>query len=243
MIEAFLWGLLGGSSLVVGGVLALVVNWSPKVIALVMAFGSGVLISAVAFDLVAEAWPESGSGLAAASVAAGALVFFGADLAISRTGVPRRRRAATDSATTAAMVIVAGAALDGIPESAAIGATLTSAGGISVTFVAAVFLSNIPESLSSSAGLRRAGRSPAAITTLWLIIAAVSAVAAGLGHLLVAHSPHEVVGAIKGFAAGAVLTMVASTMLPEAHERGGPFTALVTTAGFLCAVALGGVPG
>lgn len=106
-----------------------------------------------------------------------------------------------------------------------------------------MFLSNIPESLSSSAGLRRAGRSPAAITTLWLIIAAVSAVAAGLGYVLVAHSPHEVVGAIKGFAAGAVLTMVASTMLPEAHERGGPFTALVTTAGFLCAVALGGVPG
>lgn len=238
-----LWGLLGGSSLVVGGVLALVTRWSPRLIALVMAFGSGVLISAVAFDLVAEAWPESGALLAAGAVAAGALAFFGCDLAISSTGVPRRRRASANHASAAAMVIVAGAALDGIPESAAIGATLTGAGGISVTFVAAVFLSNIPESLSSSAGLREAGRSPAAITGLWLVIAVVSAVAAGLGYLLVQHSPHEVVGAIKGFAAGAVLTMVASTMLPEAHERGGPVTALVTTAGFLAAVALGGVPG
>lgn len=243
MLEAVLWGLVGGSSLVLGGVLALVTTWSTKAIALVMAFGSGVLISAVSFDLVAEAWPESGGLVAGATLGGGALVFFAADLAISRSGAPRRRRATADHASAAAMVIVAGAALDGIPESAAIGATLSGAGAVSATFVLAVFLSNIPESLSSSAGLRRAGRSARAIVGLWLGIAAVSAVAAGVGYLLVAHSPPEVVGGIRGFAAGAVLTMVASTMLPEAHENGGPITALVTTAGFLSAVALGGVPG
>jgi len=241
MIESALWGLLGGSSLVVGGVLALVRTWSARTIALVMAFGSGVLISAVAFELVAEAWPETGlvTGIA---MAVGALVFFGADVVISRTGAPRRRRSST-SAGAAAMVIVAGAALDGIPESAAIGATLTDAGGVSVAFVLAVFLSNIPESMSSSAGLRRSGRSARGILLLWLVIAVVSAVASGLGYLLVAGAPAEVVGGIRGFAAGAVLTMVASTMLPEAHDEGGPVTALVTTAGFVVAVAIGGVPG
>ncbi|WP_291414215.1 ZIP family zinc transporter [Actinophytocola sp.] len=243
MIESALWGFVGGSALVLGGVLALVTSWSTRAIALVMAFGSGVLISAVSFDLVAEAWPESGGLVAGAALAGGALVFFAADLAISRTGLPRRRRATADHASAAAMVIVAGAVLDGIPESAAIGATLSGAGGVSATFVIAVFLSNIPESLSSSAGLRRTGRSGWAIVGLWLVIAVVSAVAAGLGYLLVTHSPPEVVGAIRGFAAGAVLTMVASTMLPEAHDEGGPVTALVTTAGFLAAVALSGVPG
>lgn len=240
MWEAALWGLVGGSALVVGGGLALVGRWPAKAVALVMAFGSGVLISAVAFDLVAEAWPVGG-WVAGGSLAAGALVFFGCDVLISGTGLPRRRRSSADHAGTAAMVIVAGAALDGIPESAAIGSTLVGAGGISATFVVAVFLSNIPESLSSSAGLRAAGRSVRSILLLWLGIAVISAVAAGLGYLLVTHSPPEVVGGIQGFAAGAVLTMVASTMLPEAHEEGGSVTALVTTAGFLCAVALGGV--
>jgi ZIP family zinc transporter len=241
VIESALWGLVGGSALVLGGVLALVMSWPPRVVALVMAFGSGVLISAVSFDLVAEAWPESGGLIAGAAIAGGAVVFFGCDVAISRTGLTRRRRSSAGDAS-AALVIVAGAALDGIPESAAIGATLTT-GGISATFVLAVFLSNIPESLSSSAGLRRAGRSGRSIVALWLVIAVVSAVAAGLGYLLVQHSPPEVIGAIRGFAAGAILTMVASTMLPEAHEEGGPVTALVTTAGFLAAVAIGGVPG
>lgn len=241
MIEAALWGLLGGSSLVVGAVLALATTWSARAIALVMAFGSGVLISAVAFDLVAEAWPESGGLVTGGALAAGALTFFACDLAISRTGVPRRRRASADHGTTAALVIVVGAALDGIPESAAIGATLSDAGGVSLTFVLAVFLSNIPESLSSSAGLRRSGRSVGSIVVLWTVIAALSAVAAGLGWLLVANSAPAVIGGIQGFAAGAVLTMVASTMLPEAHDQGGPVTALVTTAGFLAAVALGGV--
>ena len=240
MIESALWGLLGGSSLVLGGALALVATWSVRMIALVMAFGSGVLISAVSFDLVAEAWPESGGLVTGTALAAGALVFFGCDMAISRTGLTRRRRSMAGE-SSAAMVIVAGAALDGIPESAAIGATVSGA-GVSVTFVLAVFLSNIPESLSSSAGLRRAGRSGRAILGLWLLIATVSAVAAALGYVVVTNSAPEVVGAIRGFAAGAVLTMVASTMLPEAHDEGGPFTALVTTAGFLCAVALGGIP-
>lgn len=239
MWAAALWGLVGGSALLLGGVLALVRNWSQQVIALVMAFGSGVLISAVAFDLVAEAWPDSGALVTGLSVAAGALVFFGCDVWISGTGLPRRRRATADHAGTAALVIVAGAALDGVPESAAIGSTLID-GGIGATFVLAVFLSNIPESLSSSAGLRAAGRSTRSILLLWTGIAVLSAVAAGLGYLLVTHSPHAVVGGIQGFAAGAVLTMVASTMLPEAHEQGGAATALLTTAGFLCAVVLGG---
>ncbi|HEY7598175.1 MAG TPA: ZIP family zinc transporter [Actinophytocola sp.] len=241
MIESALWGLVGGASLVLGGVLALLRTWSPRAIALVMAFGSGVLISAVSFELVAEAWPAAGV-VTGVAMAVGALVFFGFDVVLSRRGAPRRRRA-TAAPAAAAMVIVAGAALDGIPESMAIGSTLTDAGGVSIAFVLAVFLSNIPESMSSSAGLRRSGRSARRIVGLWVIIAVVSAVAAGLGYLIVAGAPPEFVGAIRGFAAGAVLTMVASTMLPEAHDEGGPVTALVTTAGFIVAVAIGGVPG
>ncbi|HEV2781787.1 MAG TPA: ZIP family zinc transporter [Actinophytocola sp.] len=240
MLEATLWGLLGGSSLVLGGVLGLFTRWSPRAIALVMAFGSGVLFSSVAFDLVAESWVDDGGWVTGTALAAGAAVFFGCDLWVSRTGVPRRRRATADHGGAAAMVIVVGAALDGIPESAAIGATLLDPAGISAAFVLAVFLSNIPESLSSSVGLRRAGHGRRAIVLLWAGIAVLSALAAGVGYLAITGMPHGLVGAIKGFAAGAVLTMIASTMLPEAHERGGPPTALVTTAGFLVALIVGG---
>lgn len=239
MLQATLWGLVGGSSLVLGGLIGLFTRPAGRVIALVMAFGSGVLFSSVAFDLVLESWADTGGWITGSALAAGALVFFGCDIAVSRAGGARRRRAGADHRGTAARVIVVGAALDGIPESAAIGATLLDAGGISTAFVLAVFLSNVPESLSSSVGLRRAGHHRRAIILLWTLIALVSALAAGLGYLVISHAPHGFVGAVKGFAAGAVLTMIASTMLPEAHDEGGPVTALVTTAGFLCAVALG----
>ena len=232
------WGLLGASSLVLGALLGLLVRWPPRVVALVLAFGSGTLISTVAFDLVEESWATSGGWVTGGALAAGALAFCAGDVAVSRAGVPRRRRTRADHSRATATVLVVGALLDGVPESAAIGATVSQQ-GVSWAFLAAVFLSNIPESLSSAVGMRSGGRPRHRILLLWVVIVFASGLAAALGYLSVAVSPPPLVDAIRSFAAGAVLTMVSSTMLPEAHEQGGPVTALLTTAGFLTAVALG----
>jgi ZIP family zinc transporter len=129
--------------------------------------------------------------------------------------------------------------LDGIPESAVIGVSLLDGGAVGVAVVAAVFLSNIPESMSAAVGLRRAGHSTVWILTLWLAVAAMSAAAAAAGYALLDGTSAGTVAAVQAFAAGAILTMLADTMMPEAFEDSGPAVGLVTCAGFIAAFLLG----
>ena len=128
--------------------------------------------------------------------------------------------------------------LDGIPESAAIGISLIEGGGVGIALVAAVFLSNVPEGLSSAAGMKQAGRSPAYVLGLWGAVTLASTLAALLGYLFLDGASGNVVAFIQSFAAGAILTMLASTMMPEAYEDGGPVVGVVTTVGFLMAFVL-----
>src|SRR5215213_4822817 len=208
-----------------------------------MAFGAGVLISALAFELTAEAYRAGGLDSTAAGLALGSLVFFGGDRVLDRMGGADRKRSAGPSAggaaAGAAAGIVLGAVLDGIPESVAIGVSLLEGGGVSVAVVVAVFLSNVPESLSAATGLR-ATRSPAWILRLWTTVAVVSALAAAIGHEVLGGASPEWVAGIQAFAAGAILTMLADTMIPEAFESEGrsPFTGVVTTLGFALAALL-----
>lgn len=134
-----------------------------------------------------------------------------------------------------------GAILDGVPESVAIGVTLLDGGGVGVSVVAAVFLSNVPESLSAAVGLRSAGRSARWILTLWLAVSVISAGAAAAGYGLLGGAPPATVGAVQAFAAGAILTMLADTMMPEAFENAGNTVGLLTCAGFISAFLLGHV--
>ena len=136
----------------------------------------------------------------------------------------------TASASGAALVL--GALLDGIPESAAIGISLLDGAGVSTAMVAAVFLSNVPESMSASTGLRASGRSTTWILTLWAAVAAASTLSAVLGYALLGDAPAATVGFIQTFAAGAILTMLADTMLPEAVEHAGRLVGIVTVLGF-----------
>ena len=188
MLEAGLWGLVGGLALVLGALIALA---APKKlvgkrpVAYVMAFGAGVLISAVAFDLTEEAIELGGGDAAAIGLAGGALTFFFGDRIVERKGGRNHRRGggSSDPGDGDPGGIVLGALLDGIPESAAIGLTLLSGGGVSVSFITAVFISNLPESISASVGLER-DHSRRWIIGLWLGIAVASAVAAALGYLV-----------------------------------------------------------
>lgn len=238
MIEAGLWGFVGGFSLILGAIAGLVLPVGTRTIALVMAFGSGVLISALSFELADEAFTIGGTDALALGLAGGALTFFAGDWLIDRSGGQHRKRSSGKQADGGAGGIVLGAVLDGIPESVAIGVSLLGGTGVSVAVVVAVFLSNIPESMSAAVGLQKAGRSGLWIMGLWAGVTAVSTMAAMVGFGLLGDAGGNTLGVIQAFAAGAILTMLADTMMPEAFEDGGPVIGVVTVLGFALAYLL-----
>ena len=232
MLAAAGWGLLGGVALVLGAAIGLMARPSQRTIAVIMAFGAGVLISALTFELTEEAFRRGGALAVSGGLAAGALAFFAADWLVDRRGGSDRKRSGGQQAGGSAPAIVIGALMDGIPESAAIGLTLIEGGGVGVPVVAAVFLSNLPESISAARGLRVAGHRPSRIVALWVAVALISGLAAALGYGLLDSASPLLVGAVQAFAAGAILTMLADTMMPEAFEHGGGVVGLVTVGGF-----------
>lgn len=211
---------------------------SQRLISIVMSLGAGVLISSVAFDLMDESFRRGGFDATAIGLVSGTLVYFAANLVVDHAGGQHRKRSQGQQAGGSAMAITIGALLDGIPESAAIGISLIEGGAVGLVFVAAVFLSNIPEGLSAAAGMKKAGHSTPYVLGLWGAVAVVSALSALLGYLFLAGASGNIIAAIQSFAAGAILTMLASTMLPEAHEEGGSVVGVVTTLGFLAAFFL-----
>jgi zinc transporter, ZIP family len=238
VLEAAFWGGVGGAALLIGAFAGLKFAASQRTIGLVMGFGAGVLISALSFELTDEAFRVGGADAVSIGLALGALTFFGGDWIIDHHGGNHRKRSGGQQAGGASMAIVLGALLDGIPESVAIGVSLLGGGGVGVAVVAAVFLSNVPESLSAATGLQKAGHSTGWILRLWLAVAVVSAVAAAVGYGVLGGASDNLVAAIQAFAAGAILTMLADTMMPEAFENGGAVVGLVTVLGFSLAFLL-----
>jgi ZIP family zinc transporter len=237
--EAFAWGAFGGAALIVGALAGLWLPFSPRLVGVVMAVGAGVLISAVAFDLVEEAVETAhGERGVALGLAAGALTFFAGDWWIDRMGGADRKSMEGPQEEGSGLAIVLGAVLDGIPESIVLGLTLVAGGEVSVAFLAAVFISNLPEGLAGSTGLRASGWTTGRIVALWTGVALVSGLAALAGFGLFDSAPAGTVAFVLAFAGGAVLTMLADTMMPEAFDKAGPLVGLFTTAGFAVAFAL-----
>jgi ZIP family zinc transporter len=241
MAAAFGWGTLAASSLVIGAIIALLFHMSLRVIGLIMGFGAGVLISAVAFDLVEEAAEKaSGSGWAIAGIFTGCGVFFGGDWLIDRMGGADRKDATggDDEGGGSALSIVLGTVLDGVPESMVIGLTIYEGGAVGAAYLAAVFISNLPESISSTSGLLTGGWKKARILWMWIGITLVSALASLLGYSLFQDSSPDTVAFVLAFAAGAIITMLADTMMPEAFKHGGKLVGVVTTLGFAVAFTI-----
>jgi len=233
---AFFWGLLAASSLILGGAVAIYFRVSLRTIGLVMGFGAGVLISAVAFDLVGEAvGMASGHGWAVAGIFAGCGVFAGGDWLIDRAGGANRKSAQGAGTDNSALAIVLGTVLDGIPESIVIGLTLYEGGAVGAAYLTAVFISNVPEAVSSTSGLVASGFRRSRILLMWTAIALVSALASLFGYVAFRHASPDVVAFVLAFAGGAILTMLADTMMPEAYEHGGKLVGVVTTLGFTVA--------
>ncbi|MET1133857.1 MAG: ZIP family zinc transporter [Aeromicrobium sp.] len=242
-IEAGLWGLLAGGALVIGAAIAWFVDVPRRVVASVMAFGAGVLISALAFDLVDEAEEMGGLTPTALGFLVGAIVYVAANLVLARHGARHRKRSGAeqvseDEQAGSGTAIAIGALLDGVPESVVLGLSLLGGGGVGVSVLAAIFVSNLPEGLSSAAGMKRNGRSARYVFGVWGGIAVASGLAAMAGCLLLDDASPTTIAAITASAAGAILAMVADTMIPEAFERTHLYVGLLATIGFLCAFTI-----
>ena len=241
---ALVWGLVSGSALLLGSAIGLYAHLSRRTVAGIMAFGSGILISVIAFNLMDEAFDRGGLFPAAGGFLAGAALFTFASVLISRSGARHRKRARpVDVEARNAKAITIGTIMDDIPESIVIGVSLIDGEGVALVTVIAIFLSNIPEALSSSAGMKAAGRKPAHIFMLWAAIMGLSGLLSLFGYVAFSDVPPQAVAIIQTAAAGALLAMLADTMIPEAfaetHDAAGFIAALGFLAGFALSHGLG----
>jgi ZIP family zinc transporter len=235
-LTAGLWGALSASSLLIGAACAIWLRPSNRIVGLVMGFGSGTLISALAYELVPEA--TKGDFPVVLGLATGALTFFFADWIIDGRGGAHRKSIASTEQAGAGLAIFLGTLLDGIPESLVLGMSLARGGTLGVAFLVAVVISNLPEGMAGTASMEGAGMTRKTIFGMWVALVLISAVAAALGYALVKREVGVEGGGVDAFAAGAMLTMLADTMMPEAFEHGGKAVGLVTVLGFVVATAL-----
>ena len=209
---------------------------SNRTIGIVMGFGAGALISAICYELIPESIMK-GAGMAGA-FALGAMVFFAGDWVVDRRGGSERKDIAGAQAGGSGAAIFVGTLLDNVPESIILGMSVAFGGAVNVAFMAAVFVSNLPEGVAGTINLEAAGYSRRRILGLWVMLVILSAACAGLGCALLRTLPGADGRYAQAFAAGAMLTMLADAMMPEAFEHGGKLVGLFTVLGFLVAAVL-----
>lgn len=240
MGSAFFWGAAGGISLVAGALLVFVVPIGRALLGSIMAFGAGVLISAVAFELFEDAVDNTnGDWSVALGMFSGAIVFFAGDWLIDNMGGRHRKSVEPQSDDANSKAILLGTVLDGVPESVVIGVGLLKGTGVSVAMVTAVFLSNLPESISSTTGLYASGWRRRKLLLMWGAVTLAAGLASLAGYTLLDGAPDESVAFVQSFAAGALLTMLADEMMPKAFELEGKLVGLLTTLGFAVSFAIG----
>jgi ZIP family zinc transporter len=226
VLNVILFGLAASSALVIGAVAG--AYWTPPkpLLASALAFASGALITALAFDLFQESF-ERGAWLSAIGLLLGAATFVAADELLDRyiEGA---------SGSVSAFALLAGVTLDGIPENMALGVSLLETSGAgALTLLVAIFFSNLPEALGGAVGMRQQGRSRRFAIGVWSATAVVLAAAVVLGNFALSGMGEGPLAVLLSFAGGAVLASLADTLMPDAYKEGGKWVAFATTAGFL----------
>lgn len=239
MFNVFLIGLLSTSSLVIGGIIAYRFSLSKRTIGIVMGFGAGALISAVSYELIFEAVSTAKrSGFPAFGLFAGALTFFLADYVISRFNPSKLRTAVSTGHSALIVPMVLAIILDGIPESIVIGLGISEYGTASTAMLVAIFISNLPEAIAGSTGMKESGWSSTKIILFWFSIALFCAFSCVLGFTLFSEASARWMAFINSFAGGAILMMLANSMIPEAYKNGGKLAGVFTILGFFTSVAI-----
>ena len=282
MWEAVLFGVLACSSLAIGGVVGSYWDAPERVTGVILAFASGTMVSALAFELFPEAVELGGVAPAGGGLLAGAATFVVANTWLdSRVAPPERAEAVAEdpgSADTAAddeaaaaargelpdlpqelagaalqqretvkaaaasgvgLALLAASILDGVPENLALGVSMAGErSGGSLALLVGIFAANFPEALVGAVSLRSQGRTVRATIGLWLATAALLVPAVPIGRVLLAGADPSTLAFPLSFAGGAVLAALADTLMPEAFERGRPFNAFATCAGFFLAFVL-----
>ena len=239
MLEALIWGLIATSSLIVGGSLGMWFDFGRRTLGIIMAFGAGVLISAVAYELTFDAMQDGkGTGYPALGFLVGALTFFVIDMLIEKIGAKHRMSITSEHHSSLIAPLVLAIILDGVPESAVLGLGIRESGDVSMALLVAVFISNLPEAIAGTSGMKAAGWGRMKVQLLWLGIALVCALTSAAGFMLLGTASLTMLSFIKMFAAGAILVMLANTMIPEAYAHGGKLAGLFTVLGFLVSVGV-----
>jgi ZIP family zinc transporter len=237
VLTAALYGLAASSALVIGAAIGTRFTVSRTITGTLLAFASGALISALAFELFEDAFELGGATRSGLGLLAGAATFVAFDTYLDRQTTGRVDPDGRDVARRAVgFALLAAVTLDGIPENLALGVSLVE--GASLTLLVAIFASNLPESLVGAAAMRESGQGPRTVMGTWLVCALVLALSVVLGRAVADGLSDQVLAVALGFAGGAVLASLADTLMPEAFEHGRPFNAFATAAGFFVSFVL-----
>lgn len=241
MLTALLYGLAASSALVIGALIGSRWALSKHVTGVLLAFASGALISALAFELFEEAFELGGAARSGLGLLAGAVTFVLVDTWLDRRvtgqeGPDEREMASAGARGGVGWALLAAVTLDGVPENLALGVSLVE--GASATLLVAIFFSNLPESLVGAIAMREEERSRRAVVGIWALCALLLTFAVVAGRALGDVMSDEVLALALGYAGGAVLASLADTLMPEAFEHGRPWNALATAAGFFLSFVL-----
>ncbi len=239
-LQALFWGGFSGSALILGSLIGYFFKLKQRLVAGIMAFGSGVLIAVISFELMEGIYLKDELISTAIGFVLGSFIYTLANRIVSTYGAKHRKRSNLnnklneDQMSGSGLAIAIGALIDGIPESIIIGLGILQGGTVSLIAVIAIFLSNIPEGLSSSIGMKSSGKKLSYIMAIWGSIAVTSAIFACLGYLFFQNVEMHTIKAVMAIAAGAILSMIVDTMIPEAFEKTHDFSGFITVIGFLC---------
>ena len=250
MGESLIFGVIASSALVIGAMVGGRFRLPKRVLAGMLAFAAGALITALAFELFEDSYEQGGLWRAVLGLLAGAVVFTLVSQQLDRFAeggrpeengsekldldAPASDASASPASTSGAagLALLAAVTLDGVPENVALGVSLGEGSG-GLALLAAIFVSNFPEALVGSASMRAQGRGQGFILGVWTVCAVLLAAAVVLGAGPLANAEPETLSLPLAFAAGAVLASLADTLMPEAYRDGGPAVALSTAAGFV----------